>query len=568
MKHLKFIILILLAGLCAYANSFSCSFHFDDFPAILNDIAIHQLHNWHIIWNVWPSRFLTFITLALNYHFNGDHVFGYHMVNLAIHLIASTLLYWLVYLILLTPAMKDHPISKHAPIIALCCGLVFVTHPLQTQAVTFIWQRSASMAGMFYLASLCFYIKSRSPCQHPVLTGFISLVAAVAAMFCKETSITLPLMILLCEFTFFSDDKKFNWPRVFPFLLTLLVIPLTLKLSGAQEIWSQHNGPTPNFQTSTSPLQYLLTELRVMWTYIRLCFVPVGQNLDYDYPSAHNLFALPIFISFISLIALATTTILIFKKERLIAFGILWFFLTLTPESTIFPFDDVIFEHRLYLPMAGFCIFLVSSLYELLGRHSLKYMLAIVALIVLGNTVLTYQRNQIWKDDISLWSDVTMKSPHKARGYNNLGLAFEHDRKFFEAIADFDKAIEINDRYAEGYNNRAGVYNQINNFAQAIADYDKAIELTPFYAEAYYNRGVAYASRGFLTQAFLDFNKAIKLYPNYAKAYNNRGVVLASEGKIFEATADFNKAIAIDPSYPDPYRNLGIIARRGGSIIR
>ena len=152
-------------GALVYSNSFICSFHFDDIPSILDNAAIRNIQHLQSIWNIWPCRFVTFLSLALNYHFYQTNVFGYHLYNLAIHLIASLLLWWLVRLTLSTPALKDEPIASHTCLLSLFAGLIFVSHPIQTQAVTFIWQRAASMAALFYLASLCFYIKSRLQCH-------------------------------------------------------------------------------------------------------------------------------------------------------------------------------------------------------------------------------------------------------------------------------------------------------------------------------------------------------------------------------------------------------------------
>jgi len=205
------IILISCLGSVVYSNTFFCSFHFDDFRFIVHNPSIKNIHNLQNIWHYWHCRFVTFLSLAFNYHLNGLNVFGYHLFNLAVHLASAFFVWWLTLLTLSTPAMKEDKITRHADIIALFTGLVFVSHPVQTEAVTYIWQRAASMAALFYLASVCFYVKSRSLHNGPGGKFYYagSLITAVLAMFTKENTVTLPLMILFYELTFFKHQEGF-----------------------------------------------------------------------------------------------------------------------------------------------------------------------------------------------------------------------------------------------------------------------------------------------------------------------------------------------------------------------
>ena len=229
------IIIISCLGIIVYSNTFLASFQFDDFQYIVDNLFIKNFHNLITHWQFYPCRFLTFLSIAVNYHFNGLNVFGYHLFNLITHLVTAILVWWLTLLTLSTPAMKEDKITGHAHLIALFSGLVFVSHPVQTEAVTYIWQRTASMAAMFYLASLCFYVKSRllatSGDHKGILYYILSLIMAVMAMFTKENTVTLPLMILFYEFTFLKTKKNINWLYLLPFLLTMFIIPITILLT-------------------------------------------------------------------------------------------------------------------------------------------------------------------------------------------------------------------------------------------------------------------------------------------------------------------------------------------------
>ena len=272
-----------------------------------------------------------------------------------------------------------------------------------------------------------------------------------------------------------------------------------------------------------SPMHYLLSQFRVMVTYIRLAFFPFNQNLDYDYPVFKNIFELPVLTGFLFLVSILFGAKHLFSKYRLVSFSIFWFFLTLLPESSFLPIKDVIFEHRLYLPLVGYSIFLVSGAYYLFGKNNLKTMVIGLSLIIACYSVLTYQRNKVWKDDLTLWNDAVTKSPNKARPYNNRGIAYVKQGKLAQALSDYNKAIEIDPNYTEAYNNRGAVYNRQHKFTQALSDYDKALEISPKCAEAYGNRGVVEDKEGNVAQALSDYDEALAINPDYAEAYNNRG---------------------------------------------
>ncbi|MGE5279850.1 MAG: hypothetical protein ACM3L6_03795 [Deltaproteobacteria bacterium] len=418
-------VLLCAIGVLIYSNTFSSSLHFDDYPCLKFNRTIRHLFEWHNIWQYWPTRFITFLSFAVNFHFHRFRVFGYHVVNLLIHLGSGILVWRFVFLTFSTPAVRCEDISRHAKPLSLFAGLVFITHPIQTQAVTYISQRAASLATFFYMASLLLYVSSglsRDAGHRGTGRYIASLVMAVLAMFAKEITITLPLAICLYEFCFFRKEKAFQWGRVLPFLFCLLIIPLTALLTHFLNLVEMRRWGEAGFQGTAA--SYLLTQLRVTVTYVRLLFFPVRQNVDYDYPIAVSLFRPPIFGSLLLIIALIVTAARIFRKHRLISFGTYWFFLTLAPESGLIPIRDVIFEHRLYLPMVGFCFILTGGLYHFFGRENFKRVIAPLVFVPLCFSILSYARNFVWKDELTLWSDAAAKSPNKARTCHNRDLAY------------------------------------------------------------------------------------------------------------------------------------------------
>ncbi|MBF0571614.1 MAG: tetratricopeptide repeat protein [Candidatus Omnitrophica bacterium] len=518
------------------------------------------------IWHYFHGRFFVFLSLAFNYHFNGLNVFGYHLFNLAVHIITAILVWWLTLLTLSTPAMKEDKIIRHANLIALFAGLVFVSHPLQTEAVTYIWQRAASMAAMFYLASLCLYVKSRllqAEGYNSQLGRFYypaALITAVVAMFTKENTVTLPLIILLYECSFLNTKDRLNWRCLAPFLLTIFIVPVTFLFIKSQVFQSMHGDLRAHGGVIT-PMHYFLTQFRTMVTYMRLVFIPINQNLDYDYPVFKNIFQLPVLISLLFLTAIFYWAKRLFLRYRLLSFSIFWFFLTLTiPESSFWAMGDIILEHRLYLPLVGYSIFLVSGGYYLWGKNSIKAMVIVLTVIIGCNAVLTYQRNKIWKDEIALWNDVVQKSPHKARPYCNRASAYSSAGNFAQALVDYNKAIEIDPQYLQIYNILSNFYFYQGNFAQAILINSKIIDINPNIAEIYNNRGYVYKIKGDFALALLDYNKAIKIDPDDSIAYYNRAQIYYQLKKYDKAWSDVHKAkeleYAVNPGFISELKKL------------
>ncbi|MGD0335992.1 MAG: tetratricopeptide repeat protein [Candidatus Omnitrophota bacterium] len=547
-RNYKLLVLaaLLLSGALIYSNTFYNSFHFDDARSIVNNPAIRNISNLKAIWNFWPTRFITYVSIALNYHLGGLKLFNYHFFNLAVH-IASVILVWqLLLLTFSTPLVKREKIAKQARSISFFGALVFLAHPIQTQAVTYIIQRACLLAALFYLSSLILYVKSRlleeegkSPIRQKALY-YSSLIMAAIAMFTKELTITLPFAILLYESCFLKTKKKLNWKRLLPFFLLILVIPLTMLLTKTVDIIGMRRAGEPAMTISS--LHYLLTQFRVIITYMRLLFLPLNQNLDYDYHIAKSLLELPAIASIISLVLILTSAFKLLPKYRLLSFGAFWFFLTLLPESSIIPIRDIIFEHRLYLPMAGFSFFLPGLVYYIFRDKSVKPAIAILLIITCSYAILTYRRNFIWKDEITLWNDTAHKSPKKAKPYYNRGTAYADKGVLDLAISDFNKTIEIAPGLAEVYNNRGTVYARKGEIDRAINDYTKAIEINPTYSRAYYNRGVSFADKGNFAKAVHDFDKTLQINPNLAEAYYSRGVVFYDMREYGRARLDLHKA--------------------------
>jgi tetratricopeptide (TPR) repeat protein len=588
------VLIVLLAGFLVYSNTFHGPIQWDGVPHIIDNPLIKDIGNFISSIRGYqsnPRRFIGFLSFALNYHFGGLDVIGYHVVNLMIHLANALLVYAIVILTFKTPFMRQSRPSSPSPgYIAFFSSLLFVSHPLQTQAVTYVIQRFTSLAAFFYLLSLIMYIKGRLTTHEPdkkinitsMAYFFFSLASAVLAMKTKEIAFTLPLVITTYEFIFFKTLFKKKLLFLLPVILTLIIVPLSVLHSDKSlgDMLADVSAKA-RLETDMSRWDYLMTQMRVIVTYLRLLFVPINQNLDYDYPIYHSLFTPPVFFSFVFLVSLfGLGTYLLYRSQskgpvcpplahyyRLIGFGIFWFFITLSVESSIIPIADVIFEHRVYLPSVGFFVGISTALLIVAHRRRVqKIVISMLCLAILVLSSVTYARNSIWMNMINLWSDTVKKSPNKARTHFNLGQAYYDEGLMPESLKEYEAAITIKPDDAEAHNNLGVVYSKQGRNDDAFREFQTAVDLKPGYADAHNNLGTRYSEQGRMNEALREFKAAIVIRPNFAQAHYNLGSAYSGSGRNEEAVSEFQIAVDLMPNYTDALFNMGTLYLRMGRL--
>ena len=590
------IIIIVFWGVIIYSNSFDAPFQFDDRAFVLANPAIKHLQNIHSIVNYRPQRWVAFFTFAANFAISGNNVFSYHLFNLILHLLNTILIYCFLNFILNLPSFKIDKFQNSKKIIPFFISLLFLVHPLQTESVTYIYQRFTPLATFFYLLTLIFYIKYRNGSLKS--NYILCLLSLFLGMFSKEEMFTAPSMIILLEIYFISGFKvgkvgteqcsvPTRWKMFIPILLTLLLIPLTYIFIVKGMTFNNINlnrisRDTFIFSRST----YLFTEFNVLIKYFQLFFFPIVLNLDYDFPISETLFEYPTILSFLIVLTLLIIGILLYKKHRLISFGIIWFFVTISITSSIIPIKDVIFEHRMYLPSIGLSIALIFALYQIfpgtvtkspflksvngssspLSKRVGGLLPILLIIIAIAFSFLTYRRNEVWRDDVRLWEDTAKKSPNKSRVHSNLANALVRAGKIDDAIKHYLEALRITPDYAEGYNNLGIALFRKGKIDEAIKYYNEALRLKPEYADAYNNLGNALQSQNKYDEAISYYKKAIQNNPNHSRAYNNLGDALMRQEKIDEAIDNYLKAVKLDPEYAECYNNLGLAFAKKNDI--
>jgi protein O-mannosyl-transferase len=558
-------ILIALIGIIVYSNSFDCSFHFDDELNITENPVITNLYNF-VNLNFWLhlGRQIAYLSFALNYHFNNLDVFGYHLINILIHIITGIITFLLVKLILNLNNSKNIKFNKYKDWIALFSALFFVVHPLQTQAVTYIVQRMASMAAMFYILSIYLYAIGRiehtqkNNILKAIIFYFLALTSGIIGVMTKENAATFPFVMLLFEFFFIRNKKNKIFKKYIIFSVSGFALICILYLLLNTDIFTT----SATSGMSISSIDYLINQFIVIVRYLQLTILPINQCADYgnivfNFPFTSSILDIKVIGCFLLLVGIFTLAVYLYKKNKAMSFGLFWFFIALSVESSIIPIADPMFEHRMYLPMLGIALFLISSLYMISNKIKPINVFSFLFLIIVIMGVFSYSRNKVWKSEILLLSDVIKNAPYNARCYYNRGRLIYKLADKQGAIKDFSSAIELKPNFAEAYYNRGIARKDIGDFDGAEQDYNRAIEIKPKSADYYINRGVLKENLNDFEGALQDYSIAIQINPNYAIAYKNRGKIKIDRGDKEGSLQDLNRSIELKPDYAEGYNGLG-----------
>jgi tetratricopeptide (TPR) repeat protein len=525
---------------------------------------------------VFKRRLLGYLSFALNYSVHGVDVRGYHTVNTAIHVVCALLVYMLVLSAFCQGGAAVDLREGKARWTAFFAALIFASHPVQTQAVTYIVQRFASLAAMFSLASLNLYAWGRI--TRGVGKRWVMLLSAalmaVCAMKVKENAFVVPLLAVAYEAVFFKGPGRKRIIFLSPLLLTMVIVPVSLLLSGGVSI--EGFDEATRVRPDIGRMTYILTQAMVIVTYLRLFLLPVNQNLDYDYPAVESVLAPGFLISALVLASLFSAGLWAYLRGRgksaetlLVAFGIFWFFIALSVESGLVPLA-FIYEHRLYLPSVGLCMSAAAGIYILFegtGRDVYRPLLLVMVFSVPAMFLLTtHERNAIWGSQVSLWEDVRSKSPRKARVHNNLGSAFSRADRLGEAEQSFEAALALDPDHPAALDNLGTVYRRRGRLSEAKAMHLRALVLSPGFTEAANNLALAYSMEGDYAKAGEMYGHALSLSPEDPVSLNNVATEHMRNGRLEEAEALYLRALKVRPHYVEAHYNLATLYYRRGRV--
>ncbi|HNX82324.1 MAG TPA: tetratricopeptide repeat protein [Candidatus Omnitrophota bacterium] len=555
-------------------NSFDAPFVFDGKGAIENNQSIRSLFPLGKFLHG-TSRPIVKFSFALNYAIHRLNLKGFHLVNLAIHFLAALVLLGIIRRTLLSRKIPLFP-RYYRKGIAFSTALLWAIHPLQTESVTYIFQRSESLMGLFYLLTIYAIIRGMNGGGIQRWWFFLACFFCTAGMGCKPVMITAPITVLVYDRIFWAYSWGEIWEKRRYVYLGLALSWIVLILINVGQ--NESSSTVGRGLRSVTSLSYAAVQPASILHYIKLSFWPDKFVLDYGWSFARSISA-SIFpaLTIFSLIGISVW--LLFRSPR-IGFLCFWFFFLLVPTSSFFPLADPVVEHRMYLPLAsvvlGTVLSVVFFVRKVVKKSRLRFAIFMVLLVAvsLALGVRTIYRNAKYRSRLSIWEDVVAKCPRNPRGHANLAGCLVDSGEIEKAIAHSNMALYgpkgrlkvLGDAAARIHYNLALVLEQYGDRERAMRHYQEAITIMPSYIDAYNNLAMLLVDLGYVQDAYEYLINVIKKYPYDARLYVNLGIILESLGREEEALEQYQKALMINPGCSQAYNNLGVFFASRGDL--
>jgi tetratricopeptide (TPR) repeat protein len=565
---------IAIIAFIIYSPALNNGFVWDDDDYLKNNVFIKTINLKDIFSNFVMGNYhpLTILVYAIEFKAFGLSEAGYHFVNILIHILNSILVFYLVNLLC----------GKQG--VAFVASLLFAIHPLHVESVAWASELKDLLYSLFFIVTIIYYLKYKNDNKKKYY--IYALLFFLLSLLSKAMAASLPVALILIDyFKGYKIDSKSLIEKIPFFLLSVIfgfVAIQAQKTSGATDI-------------AVFPLaQRLIFASYGFIMYLIKLIIPFNLCAYYAYPIQSGGSLPGGYITFL-LLALAVTAYVLYsiRKSKKVLLGVGFFSITVFLVLQLLPVGGAIMADRYsYIPSIGIFYLIGEGIYWLWNNRKYKTF----AYVLIGGSLIfysaqTYARVDIWQNGMTLWNDVIKKYQTIPQAYINRGIIFAGEKKYDEALRDYNKALEIEPQFSKAYNNRGGLMRSLKKYEEAIADFNKAIEIQPDYtiaynnrgllmnitkrydqaisdyskaislkkdyAEAYSNRGIAYRNAGKFEESLRDFNKTIELAPNYYKAYSERGILMYTQNRFDEALRDYNRAIEMQPEYPNVYFNRG-----------
>jgi tetratricopeptide (TPR) repeat protein len=558
------VVVLIGAVVAVYWNSLEAPFLFDDTGAVLHNPTIRQLGSWAVLnppsdGSTTTGRPVVNLSFAVNHAISGENVGSYHVFNLAIHALAALTLMGVVKRTLSGVVLRDR-YGAAAPSLAFLVALLWALHPLQTESVVCIAQRTESFCGFFYLLTLYGFVRGTEAVTVPSRCSWFafSVMSCLAGMGTKEVMVTVPVIVWLYDRTFVAGSffAALRLRRLFYTTLAgtwLLLAWLVLKGGGGR-------GVAAGFGLGISWWNYLLQQSEAVLLYLKLSFWPNPLVLDYGTTVVQSV--ADVWWQGICVVALLAGTVWALVRKPVLGFAGAWFFVILAPSSSVVPLvTQTMAEHRMYLPLAGVIGLVVLAAYRWGSRRASALLAAVV--VVFG--FLTVARNHDYRDGVVIWSDTVAKYPSNARAHNNLAWALQQQGKAEEANRHFARAVELQPGYVSArYNWGVALLDQ-GRAVDAIVEFEAAVRLAPGHADACVNLGNALMQVQRAAEAVPQYEAVLRLRPG-ADVHYDLGVALIELGRPAEAVMHLRAALQLNPDLPDAYYQLARVAEQGGQL--
>ncbi len=528
-----------------YGHTLDVPFYMDDYSSLVDNSVFYDAESISEFYKYASLRVVGYTTFWINFYFHHFEVAGYHVVNIGIHFLTSVIVMLLTGALLKAADKKKGIEQQKNYLLPLFVALLFLVHPLQTQAVTYIIQRLASLTALFCLTSLYCYIYARlaKTTRKKILLFCGAAAFFTLSLFTKQNSITLPFVLLITELLFFQKTgNRGVWKMTITACILVLSGMIVMFYGGWTDVLHTLDTMTRE-TTKISRLSYFYTQVGVIWQYIRMFFIPTGLHLDHEVAVLMQANA-KVIASITGHLLCIITGIVLIKKYPILSFSIFFYYTAHLVESSIIPIRDVFFEHRTYLPNFGLCLFTGIVLFNVLPQWiSKKKILISVTVVLTIFASLTRARNEIWRDPILLWRDSAEHAPNKERPWNELG-------KYLLMAGRLDEAIEV---LVETAKSRGTDKNRKESGAGGYTPSE----------EASVNLMMALSQRGEVELAFEIADNFLKRTDvsrlNRSKMLTNKGNLFAHSGNIQDAEKCYKQAVRIFPKNIMPQNNLGLL---------
>ncbi|MBT5028541.1 MAG: tetratricopeptide repeat protein [Nitrospina sp.] len=602
-KFIGCVLLLILASIAVYFNSLKGSFQFDDLPLIESPwVANLQAFDHHIRFSSFENRPVVLWTYALNNSLARGQVFGFHLLNLAIHIGVTLLIFFIIYQTQ-SLQLKSRTLAFKERAFPLATALLFAIHPLNTDSVTYISSRSSLLATFFYLLSL--YLFTHLFSRKNNILGFnfrwgllvLLLISSYMSVASKLIGATLPVLMGIWYLGFIVSPQKPDFIKKIsqPKYIVSIILFVGIVLAGAYIVADSwlYIAKDQGLELYGRMPYFLVQTKIIIFYYLKLFLFPFNLNIDSGLPFS-SLSSDP----FIWMAILCIVGIFygVLRTGNLwLAVGFIWFLITLAPTSSIIPLNDLAVEHRTYLPMTlGLCMIAGCVVLS-------RYRLCLILLLPLF-ALTTTSRNSDWISEISLWKDSAAKNPHSTRPYNNLGKAYyekgnlaiasQHLQKSVANIPGFiraqynlknaqsflqrreimtgqkfdknnpSKSTQVLAELVEPHYNLASVYLDQGRLQDAEKEYLKTLALRPGHLSSQIGLSSVYKQKGWVNQAVSTLERAVQdnlsnTDPRFSLARLNLGELYGKTGKIDKAIIQWQAALKINPSLLPAHFNLG-----------
>ncbi len=527
---------VLVLTLIVFSNVFQNEFlvNWDDDGYILNNPTVQKLDKQHLqsiftdyhMGNYHPLTTVVYAVMFYNFKLNPE---PYHILNVWLHIANIVLVFFIIYKLM----------GRSAP--ALICSALFAVHPMHVESVAWISELKDVLYTLFFLGSMLLYLHFNS--SRKMVFYLLSLLLFVLSLLSKSAAVVLPVVLLIADYMQQRkpDLKSLMYKLPF-FALSVLFGIIALKSQDAQ---AQHLTPDYSFFNAFFVASYGLL------FYIFRFFVPLQLSAFYPHPANTDVLPLMYYLAPLILVVVAFVFFRLIRDRRMLIGGLAFFVVTVALVLQFFPVGGAVVADRYtYVPYIGLALLVAVFIEKLQLEIKGKTLLinSVFIAVILGFSLLSYSRNTVWANGITLFDDVIDKQPQAFYAYHSRGIAYYYKGNYTASLRDYDKAIALNNNYGLTHYNRGLTLMMLKQNEEALKSFSRTIELIPTHDQAFNDRAIAYYNLNNYIDALKDYNTCLTLNPANARAYYNRGVTSLRLNDLSSACTDWHKADSLGVS--------------------